>query len=184
MTVQHLPGDFQLCSMGGQTGRIIRALQWLNGDGFHDYEHARLCIGTTALVNGKATKAAPGNGWFVEAMPDGAVLAEHPLDGDGLFWSSGLIPLTPAQRTAIVHAALGYAYAHIGYSYLDYASLAARRLHIPAPHLRAYIASTGHMICSQLVARCYLDGGAPLFDCWTGDVTPGDLYELLEARRG
>lgn len=164
-----LPGDFGLVKMGGEAGRLIRIGQWLNGDGFADYEHAFIYA---------------GDGQIVEAEPGGAKCV--PLHYDGVLWSTG-IPrqLRPFgdQRAAIVKAARGYT--GTPYSFADYLALAAHRLHIPAPGLREYIASSGHMICSQLVDQCYQDAGVHLFDDgrWPGYVTPGSLYDVLKGAR-
>jgi hypothetical protein len=159
-----LPGDFQLAPTGGYGGELIRIGQWLNGDGFANYEHIRLYV---------------GSGLFVEAEPDGARLARYPLTVGA--WSSGLLPLTEDERANICTAAYGY----IGtpYGFLDYVALATHRLHIPAPGLKPYIASTKTMICSQLVAQCYLDAGVNLFPGeWPGYVTPGDFDQLLVSK--
>lgn len=71
------------------------------------------------------------------------------------------------------------------YSVADYFALAAHRLHIPAPHLKRYVRSSGHMICSQLADAAAAEGGWHLFEDgrWPGDVTPGDLYRLYQAQR-
>jgi hypothetical protein len=169
---QHLPADFQLVRTGGAGGKVIRLLQWANGDGFADYEHVRLYLGP-------GLHSGAGWGSFFEEQPGGAVIADHQLDGDGLFWSTGRITLTHEQRVKICAAARKYAAAKTGYSDLDYAALAAKRLNIPAPGLDAYIRATGHMICSQAICRCYWDGDAPLYDDWTGDETPADLYNRI-----
>ncbi|MFF0389284.1 hypothetical protein ACFYS8_11380 [Kitasatospora sp. NPDC004615] len=165
------PGDFAVVRMDGRTGRLIRIGQFLNGDGFSDYEHAFVFV---------------GDGHVVEAQPGGATL--DPLgdyDGHPVLWSTGRIPLTDDQRTAITTAARSY----LGtpYSFTDYLALAAHRLHLPAgPPLRKYVASTKHMICSQLVDQCYQDAGVHLFDDhrWPGYVTPADLANLLNHRTG
>lgn len=176
---QHKAGDFQLAHSGGNVGKVIRFLQFLNGDGFGDYEHVRLYLGPDFK---HPRLALPGYGWFAEAQPGGAVIAEHKLEGPGLLWSSGYINPTDAQRQGICTRAVEYVKLGTGYSYLDYAYLVASRLHIPVPGMRSYIASTGHMICSQFLTACYAAGGCPLYDTWTGNVTPGDLYQLLRAR--
>ncbi|MFJ1757678.1 hypothetical protein [Kitasatospora sp. NPDC088134] len=161
-----LPGDFAVVRMGGRTGRLIRIGQFLNGDGFADYEHAFVHV---------------GDGQLVEAQPGGAEL--RPLtvyDGYPVRWSTGRIPLTEAQRTAIVTAA--HHYLGTPYSFADYLALAAARLHLPAGSLlRGYVASSKHMICSQLVDQCYQDAGVHLFTDhrWPGYVTPADLADLL-----
>jgi cell wall-associated NlpC family hydrolase len=172
-----LPGDFLLVSFDGKdpnfsdvhawllNGGLIRIGQWLNGDGFAQYEHAAIYV---------------GNGQIVEAQNTGTAIADaHRYDSLDTFWSTGIIDLTDAERSAIVAAAKGY----VGtpYSWTDYFALAARRLHLwPAnAMLENYVKSTKHMICSQVVAQCYSDAKHPLFNRWPGDVTPGDLYDLL-----
>ncbi|GAA4855521.1 hypothetical protein GCM10023235_36310 [Kitasatospora terrestris] len=162
-----LPGDFAVVRMGGRAGRLIRIGQWLNGDGFADYEHAFVYVGVGELV---------------EAQPGGAEL--RPLsvyDGHPVLWSTGRVPLTDSQRDQIVAAARRYI--GVPYSLLDYAALAAARLHLPiGPVLRRYVADTRHMICSQLVDQCYQDAGVHLFSDgrWPGYVTPADLANLLQ----
>jgi hypothetical protein len=118
--------------------------------------------------------------WLIPGLARIAPLSEYPPDS--LYWSSGIINPSDAQRIAIGQSAHAYAGKHAGYSALDYFALAAHRLHIPAPHLRSYIASSGHMICSQFVDQCYSDAGIQLFSDrrWQGDVTPGALYQLLK----
>jgi uncharacterized protein YycO len=158
-------GDFAVVSVGGVPGRLIRFGEWLNGRGFAQYEHALVYAGA-------------GN--VVQAEPDGA--AERAMTGHRLtMWSGGAVPLTGEQRTRIVAAAIRY----VGtpYSFLDYLALFARRLRIPVPGLRAYIADTGHMICSQLVDQCYRDAGVELFSDgrWPGYVTPADLAAVVTA---
>lgn len=173
MTDQHQPGDIILTQITGRIGKLIEFGQWLNGNGFIDFEHAALY---------------KGDGTVIEAEPGGA--RERPLSdytGRPQFWSTGILQLTDTQRMLIVNAAVGYTKANGGkgvpYSFLDYDALAAHRLGIPVPGLQRYIASTGHMICSQLVDQCYADAGVHLFtdDRWPGYVTPGDLYDLLRS---
>lgn len=156
-----LPGDFQLVPTGGFGGLGIRIGQWLNGDGFANFEHVRVYV---------------GDGEFVQAEPHGAELVRENVNWG--VWSTGLIPLGKFQRAGITYAARNY----IGtpYGFFDYVALAAHRLHLPLPGLANFIASDKTMICSQLVAKCYLDAGVTLFPGeWPGYVTPGDLYQLL-----
>lgn len=161
------PGDFQLVDVTSDNGKLIRFAQILNGDGFGHFEHAALYV---------------GNNTVIEAEPGGARMGEARRHSKTL-WSTGIIELTDAERRKIVdqgHLCLG-----VGYSAADYFAIAARHFHIPAPHLKAYVASSGHMICSQLVAYCYMKGGHPLFGSeWTGYVTPGDLWQLLGKDEG
>jgi hypothetical protein len=203
MTVPR-PGDFAVVSAGGYAGRLVQFGEWLNGAGTFDiYQHAFIYVGP------RPAKPEPANGIWMKTEPIGqsgesaeaferrlarprageeAVIQAEPAGADWAaltphaktLWSTGKIPLTDDQRDAIVKAAIGY----VGtpYSFLDYAALAAHRLHIPAPHLKTYIASTRHQICSQLVDQCYADADVHLFDDgrWPGYVTPADLARLLE----
>lgn len=165
-SVSPQPGDFQLCPTGGAIGVGIRVGQWLNGDGFENFEHVRLYV---------------GNGRFVEAEPQGAIRATGVINWGA--WSTGFIPLTLEQRSAIVSAGIGYARQNVGYGYLDYLALAAHRLHLPVPGLQGFIGSSKTMICSQLVTQCYADAGINLFPGqWAGYVTPGDMYQLLVSK--
>ncbi|WP_333745765.1 hypothetical protein [Streptomyces sp. IBSBF 2950] len=160
------PGDIGLTSITGPVGRLVQVGQWLLGDGFGAYQHAFIVL--------------PGNR-LIEAQPGGAEIAslDAYADRDVLYVSpSGL---TSAQRKAICDNALRYV--DVPYSFLDYIALAAHRFRIPVPHLRRYIETTGHMICSQLCDRAYLDAGIRLFvdGRWSGVVTPMDLYNQLSS---
>lgn len=159
------PGDFFLVPIEGPVGKAIQFGQWLNGDGFGPVQHAGMYL---------------GDGYSVEAFPGGAkkCLMSGPAY-DGIIWSSGAIELTAGQRQRLAWKAIKY----IGtpYSFLDYVGLALARFGLRSRLLKRYIASTGHMICSQLVDQCYNDAGIPLFSDGRipGDVTPADLYNLL-----
>lgn len=175
------PGDFFLVSFDGPNpnltdvpywlshGGAIRIGQYLDGGGFAQFEHAAIYV---------------GGGKVIQASNNGVNLSDirtaHKSNNDLTFWSSGLINPTDAQRAAIVKAAHGY----IGtpYSWVDYAAIAAHHLDILGADkaLKDYVASSKHMICSQLVDQCEADAGVHLFDNrWAGYVTPADLYNLL-----
>ncbi|NUR00868.1 MAG: hypothetical protein HOY79_31380 [Streptomyces sp.] len=163
--MQPLPGDFGVVHIVGGVGLMIRVGQWLNGDGFADYEHAFVFV---------------GDGQVVEAQPGGAhETALSDYDGRTLAWSTDKVPVTDQQRQDIVTAARSYI--GVPYSFADYLSLTLARLHLRLPAVKRYVASTHHMICSQLVDQCYLDAGIHLFADGRrpGDVTPGDLYKLI-----
>ena len=159
-------GDFGLVKMNGEAGRLIRIGQWLNGDKFADYEHAVIYVGGDQIV---------------EAEPGGAKLS--PVSRyENILWSTGWVDVTDAQRRDIAHTALGL----VGtpYSFADYAAIAAHTLHVPGNSLlKRYVASSKHMICSQLVDYCYRVNDAELFHDgrWPGYVTPGCLYSLRPA---
>jgi cell wall-associated NlpC family hydrolase len=160
-----LPGDIGLCRITGPVGWLIRFLQWLAGGGFADVEHAFVYVG-----DGRIIEAAPGGA----RETDLADYADRPI-----VWSTGRIPLTDAQRTAIVTAARSFV--GVPYSDVDYAAIAAHRLHLPLPGLRTYVRSSGHMICSQLVDRAYQRAGVQLFadGRWDGYVMPASLDRLI-----
>ena len=142
------------------------------------YDHAEIYIG-------QPDANAP-YGYTVGAYPGGArkiPLPCPPADLPGAVWSSGLIPLTAAQREAVT----AWALAHIGtpYSFIDYLAIAAHGLRLPVPGLRAYIQATSHLICSQLVDADYAANGVHLFkdERWPGYVDPLDLADMLLALR-
>jgi hypothetical protein len=157
------PGDFGLVAISGNVGRLIRFGQWLNGNGWGDYQHAVLVL---------------DKGELIEAEPGGArIRPVSEYDGTNVIWSDW--PLTDAERAAIVAA--GRSLEGTPYSFLDYLALAAHRLHIPVPGLRKFIAAGGHKICSALADRGYQLGGQTMFDDlrWDGNVTPMALVRAL-----
>ncbi|MEU9124014.1 hypothetical protein AB0C96_29820 [Streptomyces sp. NPDC048506] len=160
-----LPGDIGLTQISGVTGRLIRFGQWINGDGFADYQHAFLVLPDDRLL---------------EAEPGGArirPLTDYAADDDVLYVCPA--GLTEQQRAGICTAATRYV--GVPYSFLDYLAIATHRFRVPVPGLRRYVASTRHMICSQLVDQCYQDAGVHLFadHRWPGYVTPLALYQRL-----
>jgi len=173
MTTTAAPGTIGLVPMGGPGGRVIRLGQWLDGDGFSDFEHAFVYL---------------GDGQLLEAEPGGARIV--PLRYRGIHWCEGIYGLLAASLKAQAACPPGMLatardLTGVPYSWLDYAALFAHRLRIPAPGLRGYIASTGHLICSQLADVLYQRLGAQIYDDrrWNGYVTPGSLYRRdLELR--
>jgi hypothetical protein len=184
------PGDFAVVSAGGDVGRAIRALQWANGDGYEDYEHALIYIGGPEHL---ILEAAPGGSRIRPMSP-----RAHAM------WSTGVVDIPDASRARVPFIAPQFE--HIPYSALDYGALTAHRLHVPdlpiwPPHgkgvlpvtLRTYIEDGGHLICSQLVDRFELALDVHLFgpgtgpgphwgpERWAGFVTPGTLTHLLLA---
>lgn len=154
------PGDIGLTQVHGRVGIGIRVGQWLNGQGFADFEHAFVFIG--------------GDG-IIEAEPGGAVQSSlSRYDPARVAWLR-----CPAQhRLAVALAATKYK--GVPYSFLDYGAVAAHRLHLPVPLLRRYIGDSQHMICSQLADQAAMDGGWHLFGDgrWPGYVTPAALWQL------
>jgi uncharacterized protein YycO len=161
-----LLGDFGLTQIHGDVGKLIRFGQWLNGDGFADFEHAFIYV---------------GDGNIIEAEPGGARKRPYSeYSGNTILWSTGHCKLNFGQRTSIARTA--QALVGTPYSFVDYLALLMHRFHVPAPYLQRYIQTSDHMICSQLVDLCYQSAGVKLFNDgrWNGDVTPGDLYGLLK----
>lgn len=161
-------GMIGLTQISGEVGKAIRVGQYLNGDGFSIWEHAFILL--------------PG-GLILEAEPGGARIV--PLNYDNIYWCTNIDKLihpstTPTEISHVAESMKG-----IPYSFADYASLAAHRLHIWAPGLKHYIQTSGHEICSQLADDFYYKLGVHIFvdDRWPGDVTPGDLFNRdLELR--
>jgi len=157
MTYNPNPGDIGLVKMAGSGGYAIRALQWLNGDGFEDFEHAFDYVGNSKIV---------------EAMPGGARLADlSRYDGLKILWLR-----CPAKYGAAV-AQEAINMIGVPYSWADYGALALHRFGVPTRRLKHYMASRKSAICSQLVDRAAMRGGWHIFadNRDEGDVTPGDL---------
>jgi len=166
VTYEPQPGDIGLTQIHGSVGLGIRIGQWLNGDGFADYEHAFVVVGDVEGYDGPQ---------LIEAEPGGA--RQMPL---ATYDTDTVVYLHCPQRCQDAVAAAALELIGTPYSFLDYGSLALHRLHIPAPLLKRYIRSTGHEICSQLADLASCRGGWHLFadDRWEGDVVPGDLLAL------
>lgn len=160
------PGDFGLVSIDGTVGLLIRFGQWLNGNGFANYEHAFIYIGDNKII---------------EAEPGGARIADlSEYDGRTLLWSTGRVNLTSEQRTAVVEASKGF----VGtpYSFLDYLLLALKRVGVTVPLLNKRVIGSKHMICSQLVAAAYSMANIDLLNQPSYMITPADLANLLEKK--
>jgi hypothetical protein len=159
------PGTIGLTQIHGDVGFGIRVGQWLLGDGFANYQHAFLLIDGPKLPNGS----------IIEAEPGGARVG-NAVEYEDIYWCQNIAAKYGVKLNDVVWEARKYL--GVPYSFLDYLAIAQRRLHLPTLGFRSYVASTGHMICSQLCARAYYDAGTPLYPYWTGYVTPLDLYNL------
>jgi hypothetical protein len=159
-----LPGDFEVVTAGGAAGKFVHIAQLLAGGGkYSEYEHVAVYI---------------GDGMVLQAEPGGSRIT--PMTGHAkTLWSTSIIDIPDEARARVPE--LARAMERIPYSYLDYTSIAAHRLYIPAPHLRAYIRATGHMQCAQLTDEFLRRLGVHLFadERWEGDVMPADLARLL-----
>lgn len=164
-----LPGDFFLAPIAGGVGLGIAFGQFLNGEGFRLYQHAGTYL---------------GDGLTLEAMPGGAIIGDiDRYPAESLVWSTDIIGLSDIERRRIV--SLARTYEGVPYSFLDYASIAALRFGYKPKVVRKYVASSGHMICSQMVDHLAMDAGVHYFEDgrFPGDVTPASLGMLLEERK-
>lgn len=157
------PGDFGLTKIKGWTGIWVSLGQWLNGDASR-YTHAFIVV---------------DENYVIEAQPGGAILtplADY-LERDDVIYSN--LPLTEEQRKYIVDKAQSFE--GTPYSFLDYLAIALVRLGIKPHRVIDRVVSSGHLICSQLVAEVYTYAGVKLFDDGTEPwmVTPGDLANRL-----
>jgi len=172
------PGDFCCVPIAGRVGLGIEIAQFLAGDKFQPYEHAQVFVG-------QADAGGP-HGYTVSAYPDRRgrrPLPCEPAELPGSLWSSGILPLTDAQRQGIIAWCMRHT--QVTYSFLDYLALELHTLRIPAPGLRDYIETSAHLICSQYTDMAWgRGGGVQLFDDgrWAGYVKPGDLAMLLQAK--
>lgn len=157
-----LPGDFGLTQITGDVGFLIRVGQWLNGDGFKNYEHAFVYL---------------DDGTILEAMPGGAIISD-PAKYIDIRVSN--VALTTDERYKIVLWARDL----VGtpYSFLDYFAIAAKRFHLPIPGLTARVVKSKHMICSQVVDYVYSMAGVHLFTDGRlpSLVTPAELIPFTE----
>src|SRR6185437_4828496 len=165
-------GDFCCTDISGGVGKLVSFGEWLNGSGFTRYEHAEIYVGGIS-------EEAP-LGYTFGAYPGGAKMV--PLDEHTLktgLWSTNHFDISASTRDNIVECCKQLE--GTPYSAADYFALVAHRFHIPAPLLKNYIASSKHMICSQLVDYVYMECGVHLFTDvrWPLYVTPADLAKIL-----
>lgn len=140
------PGDFGLVSIPGGVGFLIRVGQWLNGNGFRNYEHAFIVLDEYSLL---------------EAMPGGAIVSSlDKYSHHRVRYST--VELTDQQRADIVSQARKLQ--GTPYSILDYLAIAAKRFNLKFPGLDSRVKSYKHMICSVVVAHLYDDNGSQLTD--------------------
>lgn len=157
------PGDFGLVSISGAVGKLIRFGQWLNGDGFSDYEHAFIYL---------------GDGKILEAEPGGARIADlEEYAGRAIMWSTGVITIPDWKRTDIVSDAIKFQ--GCPYSFLDYLAIALYRIGLKHPGVAKRVKDSKHYICSQLVAQIFDGNDISLTEYPPYLVTPGRLRKYL-----
>jgi hypothetical protein len=159
------PGDFAVVDTGTRSPMLIRLTRALSRGGFTMFNHAVIC----------SRVRRDGTVYVVEAMPGGAKENVWRYDDHDHLWSTGIVKTSrEAGRAALK-------YVDRPHSWLDYAAIAAHASHVRALGLRRYIASSRHLIGSQLVDRAELDAGVHLFADrrWRGYVRPSDLADLI-----
>lgn len=163
MTYTPQPGDIGLTVIGGFTGFMVTLGQWFNGD-LSGFSHAFVVLDDETVM---------------EAEPGGAKITPLSHYSERPVRYSRWFPLTRVERAAIVEQAR--ALEGTPYSFADYLALALVRLGIRPKRLLHYVASSNHMICSQLVDYVYCRAGVHLFSDGrpSQDVTPGDLDRVL-----
>ncbi len=152
------PGDFFVIRTDGWAAPWIRLITR------SDVNHAGLYV---------------GNGTIIEARPEGAGYA--PVS-DGAIWSH--LPLTDAERVTVVQQAT--LLVGTPYSWVDVACIGLADLfgwHVPE-WVRKRLNRRDRLMCSQLVDEAYRRAGIQLFTDGrpSGDVSPGDLADLLVAQ--
>jgi hypothetical protein len=181
------PGDWFVVDPGGDLfGWIEAGERLIDGirAGGGKWGHAGVATRWTGSGHTQGCPQAPctcgagqGTLMIVEAEPGGAVEVPWHWENRPHLWSTG----TGLSSPPMASAAQGYI--GTGYSLVDYLAIAAHRyrLHPLDGLLRARIATSKRMICSQLTDRCALDKGIHLYDDgrWPGWVTPLDLGLLL-----
>ena len=172
------PGSFFLAAAEGWAGYGIALGEALAGSPSR-YTHAGIIL--------------DADGTVLEAEPHGARLGnvrayKHTLISDGPVQSylaqNGYVDAHPDHGSKIRTAVVAEARKLVGvpYSALDYLALAALHLHLPSAWIRQRVESSGHLICSALVDRAYMNAGIHLFDDGRlpGDVMPSDLAAWAE----
>ena len=160
MTTPNL-GEFMVVRTGGWVASAIRAIT------HSGVNHAALYV---------------GHGQIIEAQPGGARLTRITAYPKAI-WSHQ--DLSMPAREAVVKAALGLV--KTPYNFLDIGAQALVRVfhwHAPSWALKR-LSSPARLQCAQLVDVAYEKAGIRLFKDGRpgGLVSPGDLYDLIEAEK-
>lgn len=174
-----LPGTIGLSRLPGVFGLTVHAGQWL----VTKLDHVRLKTGNEAWADWQHAFVYLGGGNVMSAEPGGAKIRPT-TRWNPIYWCTGIAAqYTPSELQYAADEARKFE--HVPYSFIDYLAIAAHTLHIPAPGLKGYIASTRHVICSQLCDESYSNAGLHLFkNRWPGYVDPLDLYILDQELQG
>lgn len=199
------PGDITCVPVGGDAGKLIRWAQNWADDGKADpralaCQHATIHLGRieeriwtyrNGNVRDLAHRGWTGPGWYVaEALTTGAHLRCVGADarsavaeaGPDAIWTTGVLPLLPAQRLLVCDKAISALGTPYGFE--DYLWLAIYRRGVRFPGLKQLMANPNRMICSQYadwsrvgIADLFNDG-RPI-----GDVMPSDIAGLVLSAR-
>ncbi len=158
------PGDFAVVHVVGPLGNYLSYAEWLMGDTNLSYDHALLYI---------------GDGKCIEAMPWGVAVdsMNHPMHMlyTNYLWSTDHLFPTNKQRVDICKAANGY----VGtpYNYLEWIAALAWMFKTPFWYQCLPNVMDSHLLmCSQLVAQSWQDGGYPLCGGrYAAYISPADL---------
>ena len=170
------PGDFFVVNSGGELAEWIGLGQRLIDGKGSKWDHA----GIASRWDDKPVydvltrdKLSDRTLYIVQAEPKGAREVPWYWGHCPHAWSTGIVP------TCLKAGENSRLYQGVGYSFLDYLAIADRKVPLLGALTRGYVSNTGHMICSQLVARARFVSGCGLYSEWTGYVKPSDLGFLL-----
>lgn len=174
------PGDFAAVRSHGDVGWAIRNAERL---ALNLHKHDLLPHMSKYDLNWEHAifYLSQSDDSILEAMPGGARVVTYHYSDQDVLWSTDNPRLALSfQQKSLANSQRKYK--GVDYSFMDYLALATHTLGIPAPGLREGIASTGHMICSQLVDQCRLALVDHLFsdNRWPGYVDPLDLAILIQ----
>lgn len=176
------PGSFFITSLPGVSGKAIWLGQLLAGRP-SKYEHAGIVLSEDGtIVQAEAGGASLGN--LSQYKDQSLLISDAPVQ-QWMAKTRWIVASRPHQidwakteagfRLNVVTEARKLV--GVPYSALDYLALAALHLHLPSYWIRERVESSGHLICSALVDRIYMNAGIHLFDDGRlpGDVMPSDL---------
>lgn len=177
----YLPGSFGVVDVPGPGGFWIGLAQSLVNDASR-YKHAFLLLDE----GGTILEAEPGGARIrniSEYAGAGMLVSDAPVQRHMATLPAGSLVTEEQVRADVV--TVGRSLVGTPYSWADYAAIAALKLHIPSKALRAYVASSHHAQCAQLVDLAFLRAGVHLFDDGRqpGDVCPADLAAYAEDNR-
>jgi len=179
----YLPGSFFVVDVAGPGGFWIGVAQALVNDASR-YKHCGLIL----HADGTILEAEPGGARLAniaEYAGDGLIVCDGPVQQ---WLAANVLPGDPKGRAAVETTlrrdlvTQAHNYVGIGYSWLDYAAIAALHLQLPSKALRRYVASSGHVQCAQLVDAVYAAESVHLFadGRQPGEVCPADLAAWAE----